>query len=303
MRKPSFITLILFCGALTACQSSVNQSPEDLSGTTNISDAQGAGTETTDDSANGVVDAVPPQVEETSGEVGISEAETCDLEDLELTDFEAWNREAGWWVGEYTLLGADGNPSVSQNWPYRYDHYKGFIHLEVDGNAIKQRNVFLYPPKLSEECIGEDGEVIGDGTCGVNGNEKVFSADQTAVDCRGNLAGPFLAYGMEMSTETTLIGDDTVLYQVRMPDGSLMQNQLTSLPGNDTRVRTAQGFYMGNATYASYYRERRVSQMEFFWLLAQARQDYNILEADYCGYDSSGQATEKTCDEHFELND
>ena len=119
--------------------------------------------------------------------------------------------------------------------------------------------MFLYPPKIAAECSGEDGEVLGDGSCGVNGNEKVFSADQQAADCDGNLAGPFVAYGMEMSTATTLMGDDTVLYQVRMPDGSLMQNQLTSLPGNDTRVRTAQGFYMGNPTYASYYRERRVT--------------------------------------------
>ena len=135
-----------------------------------------------------------------------------------------------------------------------------------------------------------------------NGNEKFFSADQEASDCNGNLAGPYFAYGLEMSTETPLMGDDTVLYQVRMPDGSLMQNQLTSLPNNETRVRTAQGFYMGAPTYASYYRERKVSQEEFFNLLAEARLEYGILESDYCGQDGSGMPSEKSCDEHFEID-
>ena len=39
------------------------------------------------------------------------------------------------------------------------------------------------------------------------------------------------------------IGDDTVLYSVRIPDalgGGINQNQLTTLPGNGVRVRTAQ---------------------------------------------------------------
>ena len=227
--------------------------------------------------------------------------EECDLESVELLDFEPWRREEGWWVGEYTLLGADGDPSTSANWPYRYDHYRGFIHLEVIGNAIRQRNVFLYPPLAAEGCTGEEGEVVGSGECGVNGNEKVFSADQTASDCDGNLAGPFFAFGMELSTETTLIGDDTVLYQVRLPDGGLTQNQLTSLPGNDTRVRTAQGLFQGNPTYASFYRERKVTQEEFFEILAETRTEYNILEDDYCGYDSGNMPTEASCDEHFGL--
>ena len=297
MKSYKLIPSMFLMLSLGACQSGINQSPEDL-GPTEASPAADAPGESVDVTESDVVDAA-----EIGQDATTEEATQCALEEVDLNQFEAWRREAGWWVGEYTLLGADGNPSVSQSWPYRYDHYKGFIHLEVEGNAIKQRNVFLYPPKIAAECSGEDGEVLGDGSCGVNGNEKVFSADQQAADCEGNLAGPFVAYGMEMSTATTLMGDDTVLYQVRMPDGSLMQNQLTSLPGNDTRVRTAQGFYMGNPTYASYYRERRVTQEEFFELLAEARRDYDILESDYCGFDSAGQPTEKSCDEHFGLTE
>ncbi|MCP4955112.1 MAG: hypothetical protein GY919_05750 [Photobacterium aquimaris] len=225
----------------------------------------------------------------------------CDLDNVQLLDFTPWQRENGYWVGDYTLLGADGTPQVSSRWPYQYDNYQGFIHLEVIGNTIKQRNVFLYPPKKAELC-DETTMALGNGICGINGNEKIFSADQKATDCDGNLSGPFESFGMTLDTNTTLIGDDTVLYQVRMPDGGIMQNQLTTLPPNDTRVRTAQGFFNGNPTYASYYRERKVTEAEFFQLLAAARAEYNILETDYCGYDNTNQPSQTTCDDHFGLD-
>ncbi|WP_104037707.1 hypothetical protein [Vibrio jasicida] len=226
---------------------------------------------------------------------------SCDLEAVNLLDFEAWQREEGWWVGEYTFLGSDGNPNVSSRWPYRYDHYKGFIHLEVVGNSIKQRNVFLYPPKLAQDC-SSDTDVIGPGICGTNGNEKIFSADQSASDCNGGLAGSYEAYGMMVDTSTTLMGEDSVLYQVYLPDGSIMQNQLTTLPPNDTRVRTAQGFFMDQPTYASFYRENKVTKEEFMQQLADARAEYAILEEDFCGYDSGGQPSQVTCTEHFSVD-
>ena len=71
----------------------------------------------------------------------------CHPEDVDLKDFESWRRQEGYWIGEYTLLGADGNPNVDENWPYSYDHYKGFIHLELFGSHMSQRQVFVYPPQ------------------------------------------------------------------------------------------------------------------------------------------------------------
>ncbi|MEZ9424283.1 hypothetical protein [Vibrio lentus] len=223
---------------------------------------------------------------------------SCDLESVNLLDFEAWQREEGWWVGEYTFLGGDGNPNVSSSWPYRYDHYKGFIHLEVIGNSITQRNVFLYPPNEPQDCTG-DGDIVGQGVCGKNGNEKIFSADQSASNCNGGLAGSYTAYGMTVDTATTLMGKNSVLYQVYLPNGDIMQNQLTTLPPNNTRVRTAQGFFMNQPTYASFYRENKVTKEEFIKQLAGAREEYKILEEDFCGYDSSGQPSQVTCTDHF----
>ena len=141
--------------------------------------------------------------------------------------------------------------------------------------------------------------MIGPGICGTNGNEKIFSADQSASDCNGGLAGSYEAYGMMVDTSTTLMGEDSVLYQVYLPDGSIMQNQLTTLPPNDTRVRTAQGFFMDQPTYASFYREKKVTKEEFMQQLADARAEYAILEEDFCGYDSGGQPSQVTCTEHF----
>ena len=110
-----------------------------------------------------------------------------------------------------------------------------------------------------------------------------------------------MQFGMQLDTETRLLGDDTVLYQVRM-NGALMQNQLTSLPGNGTRIRTAQGLYAGNPSYASFYRERKVSREEFFELLDAKRAEYNILEADHCGFDNGNQPSEISCEQHFSMD-
>ena len=151
----------------------------------------------------------------------------------------------------------------------------------------------------SGSVVGE-GDVVGIGTCSVNGNEKIFSADQTATDCSGSLSGPYSIGPFVVDTSTRIIGEDTVLYQVRLfEDGPLIQNQLTSLPGNDTRIRTAQGLNSGNASYASFYRERRVLRDEFYAELAASRQANNILEVDQCGFDQGSQPSGITCDEHF----
>ena len=76
----------------------------------------------------------------------------------------------------------------------------------------------MYPPQLPEDCTGEHDEegnptdIVGAGACGVNGNEKIFLADQSATDCVGGLAGPFQFGAFTVHTETQLIGDDSVLY-------------------------------------------------------------------------------------------
>ena len=101
--------------------------------------------------------------------------DVCDPSEENLSDFEVWRREEGFWYGEYTFLGAEGDPYVSSSWNYPYDHYNGFIHIELDGNSLKQRNVFIYPPQTAEKCEADDS-TEGDGVCGVNGNEKVFGS-------------------------------------------------------------------------------------------------------------------------------
>jgi hypothetical protein len=230
----------------------------------------------------------------------------CDPSQANLLDYEAWRREEGYWIGEYTFLGADGDPNQSTSWPYRYDHYRGFIHLAVEGNAIAQRNVFLYPPQDSSLCTGDPSEVKGNGTCGVHGNEKVFSADQSASDCKGSLAGGFSTIYGDANTFTTIIEPDRVLYEVIFATapfgGNLMQSQLTKLPGNGTRVRTAQGFNVVTelASYASFYRETKVSEAEFWAQLEATRIEYNVLPEDECGWDgvTSGPSG-ISCAEHF----
>ena len=226
----------------------------------------------------------------------------CDPSEENLADYEVWRREEGYWYGEYTFLGAEGDPYVSSSWNYPYDHYYGFIHIELNGNALKQRNVFIYPPQTAEKCEADD-TTEGEGICGVNGNEKIFGADQSASDCEGNLAGPYTQGGFTLDTTTRVLGDDTVIYSVRIPEsmgGGINQNQLTTLPGNGVRVRTAQGFSFGaeQPSYASFYRETKVTKDEWLAKLKAVRAANNILASDECAWITGG-ASGTTCSEHF----
>merc|ERR1719436_1559449 len=75
----------------------------------------------------------------------------------------------------------------------------------------------------------------------------------------------------------------------------LMQSQLTTLTqtpdGTWRRTRTAQGFdafgNVGAPSYSSFYRERKVSEEEFWAALKQAQIDYNILDSDMCAWKSA----------------
>ena len=179
---------------------------------------------------------------------------------------------------------------------YPYSSYKGFITGNIEGNAYRQRNVFLYPPNTEKDCLDRESRnqstIVGQGTCGINGNSLVFSADQNATTCNDNASLEGLYWGF-IPTTTRLVGDNALLYQVfyPLPDGnaSLIQSQLTTLTGGDDpvlRTRTAQSFnQVGEATSASFYRERKVSKDEFFLELNNTITSFNILPSDLCYMD------------------
>lgn len=63
---------------------------------------------------------------------------------------------------------------------------------------------------------------------------------------------------------------DTIRYRVKSREVSfngttfpaqLVQQQMTTYPTPNTRVRTAQGFFAGNSTYGSYYRESKINNL------------------------------------------
>ena len=92
------------------------------------------------------------------------------------------------------------------------------------------------------------------------------------------------------SPKLSSLGDDNaLLFQVFFPEvagGGLLQSQLTTLTGEDDgiRTRTAQSFapFTEVATGTSFYRERRVSEEEFYATLTDTIAEYNILESDLC---------------------
>ncbi|MDB4808890.1 dockerin type I repeat-containing protein [Verrucomicrobiales bacterium] len=257
-------------------------------------------------------------------------ADTPDSVDVNLLDFEVWQRERGYWFGEYTFLNSSGKSDYeatedSTSGQYDYRRYFGFINLQVKGNELKQRNIFLRPAlDLEGKDLDEDGTVSvneldafgfsspfdyaidlqtniatplqpnGDAADLIpfnynEGTEKTFTADQSASDQSGNLSGLYFGF----PTTTTIIGEDTVLY--RVGDTPIFQNQLTTLPGNGVRVRTAQGFSFGSSlpSYGSYYRETKfeddvdeqgvvimTAREKFLLKLEEYRQLYNVPEVN-----------------------
>lgn len=75
---------------------------------------------------------------------------------------------------------------------------------------------------------------------------------------------------------------------------SLFRTTISSDSSNTYRTRTAQGFDafnpvdFGKSNYASYYRERRVTEDEFMQSLSDAISEYNILDGDLCKWDGFG---------------
>ena len=250
--------------------------------------------------------------------------------EVDLLDFEVWQRERGYWFGEYTFLNGSGMPDYKATddptgGQYDYRKYYGFINLQVKGAQLKQRNIFLRPAlDLEQKDLNKNGTVSinelnafgfsspydyaidldtkiatplepnGDATelspfNYTEATEKTFTADQIASDQFGNLSGSYFGF----PTSTTIIGDDTVLY--RVGDSTIFQNQLTTLPGNGTRVRTAQGFsFVGSLpSYGSYYRETKfeddidergiitkTAEEKFLEKLTQYRELHNVPVAN-----------------------
>ena len=234
----------------------------------------------------------------------IPSSRTCNPAKVVLSESKQWQHEEGYWIGEYSMYNSDGE-EYTTSWNYPYDHYKGFITGNVKGNAYRQRNVFMYPPQKADKCDSPE-DVQGTGACSVNGNMKVFEADQSTLICslnpelKGDIEGP---YGSMAYTYTELIGqNNSLLYQVWLNpipamgihEKMLMQSQLTTITesgGTVYRTRTAQGFNAfgpnaGTPSYASYYREHKVSKEEFWRQFEQTKIDYNILNSDTCAWKS-----------------
>lgn len=242
----------------------------------------------------------------------------------QLQDLEAWKREEGYWYGKLTFLNKDGrydyaatnNPLSGQ---FDYRDYYGFINLQVEDGELKQRNIFVRPP-LDIELFDLNGDstvstdelhlfgfsspfgydIDTDSKTAIpqdeeinayqynEGTEQTFTADQSAADGSGTLTGSY--FGIPTVTQT--LGDNTIVYTVGSNETGLFQNQLTTLPSRDNRVRTAQGFGGDQPSYASFYRETKIgptvdekgyitksSQKNFLDLLAEHRTQANVPES------------------------
>lgn len=220
------------------------------------------------------------------------------------SSFPAWDWEHGYWVGKLSYYGADQEANESPTWPYKYDHYEGFVRICVRGSEFVQRNIFVYPPQTSEFCAAHGYNATrpapGGGMCGVHGNEKLWEAGPLfADDCEGGMAGPYKTPYGTFFTNTTVFGARSILYNVWMPtrgevrpdaQSILFQNQLTTFEnGGASRFRTAQGFVPTKTL--SFYTETKVNRTAFMAALEDARARFNVREEDQCKFDGYGLPT------------
>ena len=120
----------------------------------------------------------------------------------------------------------------------------------------------------------------------------------------GNLGGPFDLGGFILQTTTTILGEDTVVYKVTNPlefGGGVNQNQLTTLPGNGVRVRTAQSFDVNQLpSSASFFREfKQANVSDWLIRLDDVRRNFHILPSDYCAWDIVNLPSNTSCTDHF----
>ena len=209
---------------------------------------------------------------------------------LQLQNLEAWKREEGYWFGELSFFNEEGRYDyIATNTPtggqFDYRTYYGFINLQVDKGELKQRNIFVRPPLNIEPFDLDSNQTVSTEELRLfgftspfgyaintksktatpeneeinpflydQGTEQTFTADQKAADNKGTLTGTY--FGIPTSTQT--LGDNTIVYTVGTELTGLFQNQLTTLPNRNVRVRTAQGFGGNQPTYASFYRENKI---------------------------------------------
>ncbi len=79
-----------------------------------------------------------------AGKAGKKSSKCNPETDVVLSDYQQWEDETGYWIGEYSFYQGDGTPYVSSSWPYPYDSYMGFITGNVSGYVSVVKEVCSY---------------------------------------------------------------------------------------------------------------------------------------------------------------
>lgn len=234
----------------------------------------------------------------------------CDPSAVNLLDFEYFRKDEGYWCGDATFLGADGNPLQSDVFPYPYENYKIFWLDSIDGDDIQNRTLVMYPPLSPERCAelsaADIPNALGSGVCGVNGAGKIYVGDQSASDCSGTVTGSLRPGSSPLFSEATLLTDSIQAYREEFIEGGvLLLNGITTLQ-NGALVTNGQiwnplqppGL---DQLYASYFdRLHKCSEAEFFAEIAFWSNRYDIPAGETCGIDSANMPSDTTCAEFFD---
>jgi ribulose 1,5-bisphosphate synthetase/thiazole synthase len=88
-----------------------------------------------------------------------------------------------------------------------HHHFDLYIEIHIDNDMYSFTH---HRNKICDSYTEDDVAVVGSGTCGVNGNTKLFAADQSATTCDGgNIGGLYFNKAMIQSQLTTITEDAT----------------------------------------------------------------------------------------------
>jgi len=245
-------------------------------------------------------DALPP-IEDPHG---------CDPATQDLLDFEYYANQDGYWCGDATTLGSDGNPFQINAFPHPYANYKIFIQVKVEGPELKTKTLVIYPRESFERCLeieeaGFPTSLVPGGRCGVNGAGKVYVGNEVASDCKGGLVGVFPLGQLQFFAESKLLSERIQVYRQETEEGgalilddvSTLQDDAWVLTGQLWNPRQAPGLPQLEGNF--FDRMHKCSKREFFGQIAHWGHQFKVPRGRICGLDSGNQLTNESCFEFF----
>ena len=215
-----------------------------------------------------------------------------------------WDYYTGYWIGTNENFAPDGSPrppslyntKTKQGIPYSTDvPFLTFANRSVDGTRYYHHVAIVYDPANEEFCDqqleGDQANVIGNGTCGINGHAAAVDILGTSTYEKDSSVGIFWWTNGQgrgpalLNTSFAKPVDDHTIFFSAGNVGELLwshSQQLTTRDRDELSGVASFVLFQGDdgITWHMQYKQRRVTEEEWLQELEQAYESSNVLEED-----------------------